>query len=182
MLQREAKREAKREVVKELQEKFASSQSVVLADYRGLNVKAMTDLRRRCREAGVEYRVVKNTLARLAARQAGLEGLEELLLGPVSLAFGYRDPVLPAKVLSEFARDHKELEIKGGVLQGKVVSYEAVKALADLPPREVLLARLVGGMQAPLSGLVAVLNGPLRQLVYALEAVRKQKEAGAPAS
>lgn len=175
-------REAKREVVKELQQKFTSSQAVVLADYRGLNVKAMTDLRRRCREAGVEYRVVKNTLASLAARQAGLEGLEGLLLGPISLAFGYQDPVLPARVLSEFARDHKELEIRGGVLQGKVVGYEAVKSLADLPPREVLLARLVGGIQAPLAGLVAVLNGPLRQLAYALAAVKRQREAGAPAS
>lgn len=164
-------------VVAEIQEKLSRSQGVVLVDYRGLNVEEVTELRKKLREAGVEYRVEKNTLVSLAARGAEVEGLDEYLAGPTALAFGYNDPVTPAKILSNFAKDHKKMELKGGVLEGKAIGKEQVKALADLPSREVLLGQVAGMLQAPMRGLVTVLSGPLRNLAYAVEAVRK-KQAG----
>ncbi len=167
------------QVVEELVDKFQRGQGVVLTDYRGLDVKEMTELRSKLREAGVEYHVVKNSLALIAARQVDLGDLEELLVGPTAIAFGYDEPVSAAKVLSQFAKDHDDLEVKGGVLDGKVIGADGVKALADLPSREELLAQVLRGMQSPISGLVGVLHGTLRQFVYALEAVRKQKEDAA---
>ncbi len=170
-------REQKEAVVKELKEKFESAQSAVLADYRGLNVAEATKLRRRLREGGCELKVVKNTLTGLAARQVGLAGLDPYLEGPVAIAFS-QDPVAPAKILSEFIRENKKMVIKAGVLENTVLDARKVKDLAELPSREVLLARVLGGMQSPLSGAVSVLAGTLRNFVYALEAVRKQR-AGA---
>lgn len=164
-------------VVAEIQEKLSRSQGVVLVDYRGLNVEEVTQLRKKLREAGVEYRVEKNTLVSLAARGAQVEGIEEYLAGPTALAFGYNDPVAPAKILSEFAKDHKKMELKGGILEGKAIGKDQVKALADLPSREALLGQVAGMLQAPVRGLVTVLSGPLRNLAYAVEAVRK-KQAG----
>ncbi|MCL5045223.1 MAG: 50S ribosomal protein L10 [Actinobacteria bacterium] len=173
-------RPEKEMAVGELTEKFRNSKAAVLTNYRGLNVAQATKLRKKLREAGVEYRVVKNTLARIAAHQLGLTGLDGFLEGPTAIAFGAQDPVAPAKALSDFAKDNKQLEIKAGLLEGKVIDPTGVKALADLPSREVLLAMVLGGMQAPMYGLVTVLNGPLRQFAYVLEAVRKQREeAGA---
>ncbi len=168
-------REEKQKVVEDLIEKFKSSKVAVMANYRGLDVAAMTSLRRRLREAGSELKVAKNTLARIAAREAGLEGLDVYLEGPTAIAFGLTDPVAPAKILSEFMRDYKQLEIKGGIVEGKMIEPKEVRRLADLPAREVLLGRVLGGIQAPLYGLVSVLQGNLRNLVYALEAIRKQK-------
>lgn len=167
----------KEAVVAEVQDKFSRSQSVVLADYRGLNVEEVTELRKKLREAGIEYRVIKNTLTRLAAKGANVEGLDPYLEGPTALAFGYNDAVAPAKILTKFAKDHKNMEIKCGVLEGKAISVEQVKALAELPSREALLTRLAGMLQAPMRGLVTVLSGPMRNLVYAVDAVRK-KQAG----
>jgi large subunit ribosomal protein L10 len=151
------------------------SKSVILADYRGLNVMEVTELRKKLREAGVEYRVVKNTLTSRAAKAANIDGLDQFLSGPTALAFGIDDVVAPAKILADFAKDHKKLELKGGVLEGKVIDLDAVKQLANLPSREVLLGQLAGMLQAPMRGLVTVLSGPLRNLTYAVEAVRKQK-------
>lgn len=166
--------------VAELQAKFRSAQSVVIADYRGLTVGEVTKLRRLLRGAGVELKVAKNTLSLIAARNAGVEGLEAILKGPSAMAFGATDAVAPAKVLTEFARTSKKLGIRGAVVQGRVVGAEGVKALAELPPKEVLLARMLGGMKAPISGLANVLSGTTRKLVYVLEAIRKDKEgAGA---
>ncbi|MCL6635310.1 MAG: 50S ribosomal protein L10 [Peptococcaceae bacterium] len=167
-------RAEKEAIIQELKEKFAGSKAAVLADYRGLNVAEATRLRRRLREAGCEFKVAKNTLTALAAKQLGLEGLDPYLEGQVAIAFG-KDPVAPAKVLSEFIREIRKMEIKAGVLEGKVIDAKGVKELADLPPREVLLARVLGGMQAPLYGFVGVLQGTLRSFVYVLEAVRKQR-------
>ncbi|MGI9860691.1 50S ribosomal protein L10 [Moorella naiadis] len=172
-------RAAKVEVTKEIKEKLGSSIVSLLADYRGLNVAEMTKLRRQLREAGVEFKVVKNTLTIRAIRELGLEGLEPYLEGPTAIAFSSTDPVAPAKILSEVMRNSKTFQIKVGVLQGKVISASDIKALADLPSREQLLARVVGGFQAPLAGLVNVLAGNIRNLVYALEAIRKQKEEAA---
>ena len=168
-------RSEKEATISQVVEKFSKSQSVILADYRGLNVLEVTELRKRLREAGVEYRVIKNTLTSRAAKEANIEGMDTLLSGPTALAFGYNDPVAPAKILATFAKDHKKLELKGGVLEGKVISDKAVKALADLPSREALLTQIAGLFQSPMRGLVTVLSGPLRNLAYATEAVRKQK-------
>lgn len=162
----------KESVVLEIKEKFESSQSAVLADYRGLNVAESTRLRRKLRDAGCEFKIAKNTLASLAATQVGLEELKPFLEGQVAIAFG-TDPVAPAKILSEFIREIKKMEIKAGVLEGKVIDARGVKELADLPSREVLLAKVLGGMQTPLYGFAGVLQGTLRSLVYTLEAVRK---------
>lgn len=161
-------------IIQELKQKFEGSNAAVLADYRGLNVAEATKLRRRLREAGCELKVAKNTLAGQAARQSGLEGLDPYWEGPVAIAFG-TDPVAPAKVLTEFIRETKKMEIKAGILERKIIDAKAVKDLAELPPREVLLAKVLGGMQTPLYGFAGVLQGTLRSFVYALEAVRKQR-------
>lgn len=162
-------------VVNEVYEKLTKAQSVVLVDFRGLTVQEATELRKKLREAGVELRVTKNTLTRLAAEKAELQDLNAYLEGPTALAFGYDDPVSAAKILSEFAKDHKKLELKGGVLEGRVIDQAMVTALADLPTREVLLGQLVGLMQAPLRNLANVLSAPIRNTVYVLDAIRQKK-------
>lgn len=164
-------------VVEELKGKLSRAQVVVLTDYRGLNVQEITELRRQLREAGVEYKVAKNTLTIRAAREVDLPDLEQYLSGPTAIALGYDEPVSPAKIISDFARSHKELEIKGGVLEGNVIGIDAVQALADLPPRDELLAMVARAMQGPIAGLANALQGIMRNLVYALDAVREQKEA-----
>lgn len=174
-------RDDKQKVIAELKEKLRNSKVTVLANYRGLDVAAMTSLRRRLRESGSELKVAKNTLTRIAAEETGLQGVEVFLEGPTALVFGFSDLVAPAKVLVEFMREYKQVEIKGGILEGKVVQEKEIKRLADLPPKEVLLGKVLGGMQAPLYGLVNVLQANLRNLVWVLEAVRKQK-AGEPAA
>ncbi|AFM39546.1 ribosomal protein L10 [Desulfosporosinus acidiphilus SJ4] len=170
--------EEKSQVVAEIKEKFQQSTGVVLADYRGLTVAEVTKLRTQLRQAGVEYKVLKNTLVRRAAQEVGVEGLETYLEGPTALAFS-KDPVAPAKILMDFAKANKlkNFAIKAGVLEGKVIGPEGVKELADLPSREVLLAMVLRGMQAPLAGMANVLQGPIRKMGYALEEVRKLKEA-----
>ncbi|HEY8463874.1 MAG TPA: 50S ribosomal protein L10 [Bacillota bacterium] len=168
-------RAEKEAVVAEIKQKFEASKTVVLADYRGLNVVEVTELRKKMREAGIDYKVLKNTMTSRAAKAANIEGLDQYLSGPTALAFSYHDHVAPAKILADFAKDHKKLELKAGVLDGKVIDVEAVKSLASLPPREVLLGKLASMFQAPVRGLVTVLSGPLRNFAYAVEAVRKQK-------
>src|SRR5690606_19070367 len=110
-----------------------------------------------------------------AAKAANIDGLDQFLSGPTALAFGFNDVVMPAKILADFAKDHKKLELKGGVLEGKVINLTAVKELASLPSREALLGQVAGLLQAPMRGLVTVLSGPLRNAAYAVEAIRKQK-------
>ncbi|AET65953.1 ribosomal protein L10 [Desulfosporosinus orientis DSM 765] len=170
--------EEKSLVVSEIKEKFQQSSGIVLADYRGLTVAQVTQLRSQLRKAGVEYRVLKNTLVRRAADELGVEGLDPYLKGPTALAFS-ADPVAPAKILTNFAKENKlkTFQIKAGVLEGKVIGADNVKALADLPSREVLLTMVLRGMQAPLAGMVNVLQGPIRKMGYALEEVRKLKAA-----
>jgi large subunit ribosomal protein L10 len=168
----------KKAVVSELKDKLVATKGAVLTNYRGLTVAMDTKMRRKLREAGVEYRVVKNTMTRFAAKDAGIEGLDKYLEGPTAIALSETDPVAPAKILSDFIRENKlqALEIKAGLVEGKVIDAGGVKALATLPPREVLVATLLGTMQAPISGFVRALNGVPSNLVYALEAIRKQKE------
>ena len=170
--------EEKSQVVSEIKEKFQKASGIVLADYRGLTVAQVTELRAQLRLAGVEYRVMKNTLVRRAAQELGVEGLESYLKGPTAFAF-CSDPVAPAKVLMEFAKANKlkKFQIKAGVLDGKVIGPEGVKALAALPSREVLLTMILRGIQSPLTGMVNVLQAPIRKMGYALEEVRKVKAA-----
>lgn len=170
--------EEKKRAVEEIRGRFNQAKSAILTDYRGLDVADMTELRKKLREAGVEYRVLKNTLTKIAISDLGLEALDDHLKGPTAIAFGYEDPVVPAKVLAEFNKDHKDHlpVIKAGTVEGKFIDVEGVKALADLPSREVLLAQVLAGMQAPITGFVRAANGIISGLVYALNAVKEQKE------
>lgn len=170
-------RREKEHTLAELEDKFRRAQSAILADFQGLTVAEMTRLRRMAREAGVEFEVVKNTLAGLATRRAGIEGLDRLLVGPTGVAFGYDDPVAPAKVLHQFGRDHREIPFKGGYLTGRILSVDEVKDLATLPGRKELLATVVGTMQAPIAGLQRVLAGNMRGLVVALSRVAEKRAA-----
>lgn len=163
--------------VAELKELLTNSKCAILVDFCGLTVAQDTVLRRKMREAGVNYSVVKNTLLRIAAEEAGIEGLESVLEHNTAIAVAPEDPVAVAKIICEFAKENKALKVKIGVLDGKVISAEEIKALAALPPKEVLIAKMLGSMNAPISGFVNVLQGTIRNVVYALEAVRKQKES-----
>ena len=167
--------EIKRGVVAEIKEKFQSSKSMVFIDYRGLTVAEVTELRNRCRKQGVEYRVLKNTMLELAAHDLGITGLDPYLKGPTAVAFGINDPVAPAKLFTDFLKQAKKTEIKCGFVEGQVLDLAGVQALADLPPKEVLIARMMGSLNAPISNFVGVLSATLRSLVYAIDAVRKQK-------
>ncbi len=170
---------AKQAIVAELKEKLTGAKGAVLVNYRGLTVAQDTKLRRQLREAGVDYRVVKNTMTRIAAQEAGLEGLDAYLEGPTAMAISTTDPVAPAKIITDFVKEHKlqVLEVKAGLVEGNVIDENGVKALASLPSREVLIAKMLGSMQSPITGLVNVLQGSIRNLVYALDAVRQQKES-----
>ncbi len=163
--------------VETLKDRLGRARAVVLTDFRGLTVAEINQLRARLREARVEYRVVKNRLLRIAAREAGIEGLDRYLEGPTGVAFGYEDPVLPAKIIHDFIRQMRKLETKGGVVDRRAVTPQEIRALADLPPRPVLLAQLAGSIQGPLYGLMNVLTGPGRGLVVALDRIRRGREA-----
>ena len=168
------KRNENEQLLSELTGKLKGATAVYYTDFTGLNVKRMTDLRRRFRKAGVEYVVIKNTLALRAVNESGLAG--ERLRGPTGLVVG-TDPVAAAKVLTDFARENDQKpDIKGGLLVGRQIGVDQVKALANLPSREQLLAELAGGLQAPLAGFVGALNGLLYMFAGALEALRTQRE------
>ena len=165
--------------VAEIKEKLSNAKGVILVNYRGLNVAKDTAFRSKMREAGIEYRVVKNTMTRIAAAELGLEGLDAYLEGPTAIAISNDDPVAPAKLISDFIRENRlqAIEIKAAIVEGTVFDANDAKALATLPSREVLLAKMLGSMQAPITGFVRVLSGTVGNLVYALEAIRKQKES-----
>ena len=158
------------------------SEGLVLADFSGLTVADVTVLRNKCREQGVEFRVVKNSLARRAATAAELGVLDELFAGPTAIAFGFESPVEPAKVLAEFAKDNENVAIKGGLLEGKVISLAEVQALGALPGRDELLAMIARGFNAPTQGFVNVLQGTVSAFVRALSAVADQKDDAEPAA
>lgn len=162
--------------VAELKDLLSSSKGVILVNYAGLNVADDTELRKQMREAGIKYLVAKNTFLRIAAKEAGLEGLDAYLEHNTAVAFSPEDPVAPAKILNDFSKKHEALQLKCGALDGKVISVEEVKALAELPSREELLAKLLGSMQASISGAVNVLQGVIRNFVYVVDAVREKKE------
>ncbi len=171
-------RPEKQQVVAELKEAFQNAKSVVLADNLGLTVAEVTKLRRELRQVGAELKVAKNTLIRIAATELGIEGLEPYLHGTTTLAFSYEDEAAGVKKIREFfarERDPK-FKVKAGILEGKVIDAEGVKALADLPSREVLLSQVLGGIQAPLQGVVSAINGLLASFAYALDARIRQLE------
>ena len=170
-------KEKKQELVKSYAEEFSRSRAAFLTDYRGLPVIELNRLRNKMREAGSGYHVVKNRLVKLALREAGLPVPEELLQGPTAIGFCYEDVIAPAKVLTEYARESKVLTIKGGFLGERVIDVQAISSLADLPPRDVLLAQVLSGIQSPIAGLVNVLSGTLRGLVTVLKAHADQLEA-----
>ena len=171
-----SQRRAKVATVDDLKERFSSSRAVIFADYKGLSVSRVSMLRRRCREAGVEMKVSKNTLTRIAVSEIGLEDAIPYLTESIACFYSPEDPVAPAKIVDTFFKEYRlNLKIRGGVVEGKVVGSQAVAALIDLPPKEVLMGQVLGTMVAPLTGLLAVLQGNTRNLVYVLEALRKQK-------
>jgi len=160
--------------VAELAEQFRSSNAAVLTEYRGLTVAQLKTLRRSLGE-NAQYAVVKNTLTKIAANEAGINTLDDLFNGPTAVAFISGDPVTSAKGLRDFAKDNPTLVIKGGVLDGKALSADEIKKLADLESREVLLSKLAGAMQAPVGTLAGLFAAPLRNLGYALSQVAEQK-------
>lgn len=152
--------------VEEIKEKLQKSQSVVLASYQGLTVEEDTQLRKSLREAGVEYKVYKNTLVILAAKELGIEGLDEHLQGPISIAIGYDDVTAPARILNDFAKTHKKLELKAGLVQGEIYDADKVKQLANIPSKDILIAKLLGSIKSPLS-----------KFAYLLNAIKESKES-----
>jgi large subunit ribosomal protein L10 len=173
-----ARREQKVEQVDLLIQKLKKAKVAVLTDYRGLKVNQIQELRGKLRTANVEYRVVKNTLARRAAESAGYKALESELKGPIAIAFGYDDLSLPPRLINEFVRTTRlKVEIVGGLVEGRVFDRDQIKQLADLPSREVLLAQLLGTLQSPVAQLVGIMQTPLQQLMGVLEAYKSKLEA-----
>ncbi|HHW23379.1 MAG TPA: 50S ribosomal protein L10 [Clostridiaceae bacterium] len=150
--------EQKKAKVDELAQKLKDAKSIVLTDYRGLTVDQDTKLRKALREAGVEYKVIKNTIIRFAIKDSNLEGLDKYLSGPTAVAFSTTDPVAPSKVLAKFAKDYEKLEIKGGMVEGNVIDINGINELASTPSKEELLGRLIGSLQSSLYGLAIALN------------------------
>ena len=172
--------EAKREAIADLTDKLGRAAITIATAFSGLSVNQMTELRRRLREVGVEYRVVKNRLAALAADGAGLELFKELLDGSTGVVIGYGEPVAAAKALDEFVKQTRsELKVRKGVMDGALITESQVAALAALPAKDQLLAMLLGQMNAPISGLVNVLTGPVRGLAIVLQ--RRAEQLGAAA-
>ena len=170
------KLEQKKEIVTELKERLERSQVSILADYKGLDVAAMNDLRRKLRADDIEFRVVKNTLLQRAAEDTDTALLKDHFKGPSAVALSYADPVAPAKILTQFAKDNDQLEIKAGVMNGKVLDLNDLKALAALPSKEVLLGQLAGSLNAVPTSLVRTLAEIPRQMLNVLNAVKDQKE------
>jgi large subunit ribosomal protein L10 len=171
--------EAKRATVAELKEVFSASSSAVVWDYRGLTVADVGRVRRELREKGISYRVVKNRLGKIAAREAGRDELADLLVGPSAIAIGGADETALAKATLDALRPFRQVTVRGAVVGSSRLDTDAVTRLATLPSREVLLAQLAGGMASPLSSMASLFSAPLRNLAYALAQVRDQREGSA---
>jgi large subunit ribosomal protein L10 len=168
---------SKADTVESLKQTIAAQKGAVVAEFKGLTVAEITSLRRKLREVNAEFRVVKNTLIQIAAKDTEFSQLDEYFKGPTAVAFTFGDPVALAKTLKTFVATSPKVTLKAGYLDGKALNAKEVEALADVPSRDVLLGRLVGSLASPITGLVRVLSGPQRKLVYALEAVKNQKSA-----
>lgn len=169
-------KERKQELIETYIETLSQSQAVIFTNYRGLTASQMETVRNKLREVNSPYHVVKNTLLKLALNQVGLPVPEEMLTGPVATSFCYTELPATAKALMDLAKEFEMFEVKGGLLGDEVIGFEGIKALATLPPRETLLAQVVGGFQSPISGLVTALGGILRSLLYVLQARKEQLE------
>jgi large subunit ribosomal protein L10 len=172
----------KHEVVAELSEKLSDAKCLYLTDFTGLDVAAITELRRRLTAARVDYLVVKNTLARRALAGGPYEGLAEHLSGPNAFALSREDVVTAAKILTDFAKEREKPQIRAGAIEGRVVSIDEIRRIAELPPRDQLLAQVVGTVRAPIAGLVYTLSGLLSKFVRTVDAVRQQKAAQGPSA
>lgn len=169
-------KEQKKQLVADISEKIAASKSIVFVNYRGLGVTDTEKLKKELREAGVYYRVVRKRLFDRAAREAGIEVSVKNLEGQFAAAISFEDEVAAAKILKNFAKEHEQLEMLGGTLEKKAISQDEVLALAALPSKQELLAKLVGSMNAPVSGMVQVLSGNMRGLVVALKGIAEARE------
>ena len=169
-------RKEKAEMISDLGERVKGFQAVVLTNYRGLNVEQLSHLRQRLRQEKISYHVIKNTLMRLASKGTDLEKLDSYFEGPTAMAISYGDPVLLAKILSEFIKTQPSLEIKIGLIQGKVTSPEEVKAMATMPSREVLFGQILGGIQGIAAQLAAVIQNGIQQVLGTLQARVDQME------
>ena len=173
-------REKKGEIIAQLTERLSQSPNIYLTDFTGVSVKSITGFSRALRAAGVEYTVVKNTLALRALETASVSGLDEVLIGPTAFVFAGEDPVPAAKVLAEFSKQHERFTVKAGLVDGRTVGAAEVKRLASLPPRDQLMGQVAGLMQAPLQNFVVVLEGFLYQMVGVLDALREQRATSEP--
>jgi large subunit ribosomal protein L10 len=171
------KLEEKKQIAEDLHGRFKKSKLVILTDFKGLDVASVSDLRRKLKEAGVEYKVVKNTLMARASQDTPVAVMTEHFKGPGAVAISYQDPVAPAKILTKFADDSKKLEIRAAVLNGKLIDANGVKALSALPSREVLLGQLLSVMVGVPTSAVRVLAGVPRALVNVLSALKDQRQA-----
>ncbi len=169
-------REEKARIIDQLQDTFAKCSIGILTDYRGLSTPEITILRRKLTEASIEYRVVKNTLARFAGEKAGKGDLARLFDGPIAIAFGYGDITEPAKILADYIRNSPAISIKGGFLDDRLLTPEDVATLSRLPSREILLAKVLGSMQGPITTLVGCLTTPIRGIIGVLQARIQQLE------
>ncbi|MDM8553764.1 50S ribosomal protein L10 [Desulfococcaceae bacterium HSG7] len=169
--------EQKKNIVAAMHAKFTKAQIVILTDYKGLNVTTMNALRRKLREGGVEYRVVKNSLLIRASENTDVAVIKDYFKGPSGVAYCEDDPVAPAKILMAFAKENKALEIKTGVMNGKVLDHTDIKALSALPPRDILLGQVLSAMNGVPSALVRVLSGVTSQFLNVLTAIKEQKES-----
>lgn len=169
--------EQKKAIAEELHEKFVKAKVVIVTDYKGMDVAAISQLRRKLREAGIEYRVAKNSLLARASKDTGVETISDQFKGPNAIALSYDDPVAPAKVLTDFMKANTKLEIKVGVLNGKMLSVDDIKSLSALPSRDVLLARVLSVMNAVPTSFVRVLSGVPVQFLNVLQAIKDKKEA-----
>lgn len=167
----------KEQIVEEIKDRFSGSQAILLVDYRGLSVKEMQELRGNLRDVGCELKIYKNSLTEIAMRELALPSMAEHLAGPTAFVFAEEDPVGPAKALTTFAKAHAALDLKGGLVENQVVDAAGVKAIASLPSREELLAKLLGTMLDPLTGFARVLNGPVEAFARVTQAVADQKAA-----
>ncbi len=171
----EVRKTSKADTVEAMRRAIASQKGAVVAACTGLTVAEVTNLRKKLREANAEFKVVKNTLIRLAAKGTDFSKLDDVFTGPTAVGFAKADPVALAKAMKDFAGGNPKVKLKAGFFDGKVLSVKEVEALADTPPRQVLLARLAGGLASPISRFAQALSGPHRKLVYALNAVHEQK-------
>lgn len=176
-------RQKKEQVLAELVKNFKGAKTVVFSQYQGTNVKNMRALRKKLREKNVSFKVARKTLMTIAAKKVGFDQIpDEFMKGPIGLAFGMGDEIAPARIINDFGKSVETVRIVGAVFEGKLINAAEAKTIAMLPTKEVLLAKLLGSMKAPISGFYSVLHGLLRNFVYALSEIQKKKPATTPAA